>query len=112
MSESPVQTLHYRPSGFAQKPRYWPVATLTLIALCVLVFILETLAGGSKNTEVLLNFGASYGPYLRRGDYWRLVMPMFLHIGWFHIAVNMYALYLLGPILERLYGYARFSVIY
>jgi len=93
-------------------PRYWPVATLVLIGLCVFIFILMTLEGGSKHLDVLLNFGASYKPYLLRGDYWRLVMPMFLHIGWFHLAVNMYALYLLGPILERVYGYGRFSVIY
>jgi rhomboid protease GluP len=100
------------PRIFLKQRRYWPVATLTLIALCIIVFILMTLAGGSENSDVLLNFGASYAPYLRRGDDWRLVMPMFLHIGWFHLAVNMGALYLLGPILERIYGYARFSVIY
>ena len=104
-----LDTLH---PVYLRRRTYWPVATLTLIGLCVAVFILETLAGGSKSTNVLLNFGASYGPYLRRGDYWRLVMPMFLHIGWFHLAVNMYALYLLGPIFERIYGYARFSLIY
>lgn len=100
------------PPVFLKQERYWPVATLTLISLCIVVFILMTMAGGSKDTDVLLNFGASYSPYFHRGDYWRLVMPMFLHIGWFHIAVNMYALYLLGPILERIYGYARFSLIY
>jgi rhomboid protease GluP len=105
--------LHDRlPPIFLKQRRYWPVATLTLIALCVAVFLLETAAGGSKSTDVLMNFGASYEPYLQQGQYWRLVMPMFLHIGWFHLAVNMYALYLLGPILERIYGYARFSLIY
>jgi rhomboid protease GluP len=116
MSDYPHSIAHGRmaplPPVFLKQRRYWPVATLTLITLCVLVFILETLAGGSKSTTVLLNFGASYQPYLQRGDYWRLVMPMFLHIGWFHLAVNLYALYLLGPILERVYGYARFSLIY
>ena len=100
------------PAVFLKQKRYWPVATLALIGLCIVVFILMTLAGGSKDTEVLLNFGASYAPYFHRGDDWRLVMPMFLHIGWFHLAVNMYALYLLGPILERIYGYTRFSLIY
>lgn len=100
------------PAIFLKQRRYWPVATLTLIGLCVVVFLLMTFAGGSKDTDVLMNFGASYAPYLKRGDYWRLVMPMFLHIGWFHLAVNMYALYLLGPILEKIYGYARFSIIY
>ena len=100
------------PPVFLKQRRYWPVATLTLIVLCILVFILMTRAGGSKDTEVLLNFGASYAPYFHRGDVWRLVMPMFLHIGWFHLTVNMAALYLLGPILERIYGYTRFSLIY
>jgi rhomboid protease GluP len=112
MSDQVYLTSRRLPRFSYRWPSYWPVATLVLIGLCVLTFVLMTLAGGSKHIDVLLNFGASYGPYLRRGDYWRLVMPMFLHIGWFHLAVNMYALYLLGPILEHVYGYARFSVIY
>lgn len=116
MGDYPQTTMLERmnplPPVFLKQKRYWPVATLTLIGLCVVVFILMTLAGGSKNTEVLLNFGASYAPYFHRGDYWRLVMPMFLHIGWFHLVVNMYALYLLGPILERIYSCTRFSLIY
>jgi rhomboid protease GluP len=116
MADYPQPTSRRRfdplPPVFLKQRRYWPVATLTLIGLCILVFILMTLAGGSKDTEVLLNFGASYAPYFHRGDDWRLVMPMFLHIGWFHLTVNMAALYLLGPILERIYGYARFSLIY
>jgi membrane associated rhomboid family serine protease/Tfp pilus assembly protein PilF len=92
--------------------RYWPVATLVILALNFVVFLLMTLAGGSKNPDVLLNFGASYGPFFRRGEYWRAVMPMFLHIGLLHILVNSYALYILGPILERLYGYGRFALLY
>jgi membrane associated rhomboid family serine protease/Tfp pilus assembly protein PilF len=112
MSENQYATFYYPPPHSVPRRRYWPVATLALIALCILTFLLMGQAGGSKNPDVLLNFGASYGPYLHRGDYWRLVMPMFLHIGWFHLAVNMYALYLLGPILEKVYGYGRFSVIY
>jgi rhomboid protease GluP len=92
--------------------RFWPVATLVILALNLLLFVLETLAGGSKDTGVLLAFGASYAPLLRRGEYWRLVMPMFLHIGWLHLLVNGYALYILGPILERVYGYGRYAALY
>jgi membrane associated rhomboid family serine protease/Flp pilus assembly protein TadD len=88
------------------------VATYVLIALNVVVFGLMTLAGGSTNEEVLLQFGASYGPFFRHGEYWRLVMPMFLHIGVFHLLINMYALYLLGRILEHVYGYGRFAFLY
>jgi rhomboid protease GluP len=92
--------------------RRWAVATYTLLGLNVLLYLLMELAGGSKNPDVLLNFGASYEPYFRRGEYWRTVMPMFLHIGFWHLLINGYALYLLGKILERVHGYGRFSVIY
>jgi rhomboid protease GluP len=88
------------------------IATLTLLALIALIYFLMELSGGSKNPEVLLDFGASYGPYFRRGEYWRAVMPMFLHIGIWHLLINGYALYLLGTILERVHGYGRFSLIY
>jgi membrane associated rhomboid family serine protease/tetratricopeptide (TPR) repeat protein len=98
--------------GFYQPPGYRPVATYVLIALNLVAFGLMTLAGGSTNPEVLLEFGASYGPYFRHGEYWRLVMPMFLHIGVLHLLINMYALYLLGRILEHVYGYGRFALLY
>lgn len=100
---------HIRYSG----RRYYPVmATYVLIGVNVLVFILMTLAGGSKNVQVLLDFGASYGPFFRTGEYWRLVMPMFLHIGLAHLATNMCGLLLFGYFLEPLYGYGRFSLLY
>jgi membrane associated rhomboid family serine protease/tetratricopeptide (TPR) repeat protein len=92
--------------------RFWPVATIILLVVNFLFFALEIFAGGSDNTQVLLNLGATYGPYLRRGEYWRLVMPMFLHGGWLHILGNSYCLYILGPILERVYGYGRYLTIY
>ena len=100
------------PSYRSRPHRPVPYATLTIIALCVLVFILQTIAGGSRNPNVLLDFGASYGRYFKQGEYWRAVMPMFLHIGLWHLLVNMYVLYLLGPILEQMYGYGRYAFIY
>lgn len=93
--------------------RYFPViATYVILGLNILIFILMTVSGGSKNVNVLLSFGASYGPFFREGEYWRLVMPMFLHIGWEHLFDNMLALWLLGSFLEPLYGYGRFALLY
>lgn len=92
--------------------RYWPVVTLILLGLNFLLFGLEIFEGGADNVQVLLNLGASFGPYMRRGEYWRLVMPMFLHGGWIHILGNSYALFILGPVLERVYGYGRYATIY
>jgi rhomboid protease GluP len=92
--------------------RYIPVATLVIILITIIVFGLQELAGGSKSSEVLFDFGAAYRPPFQHGQWWRLVMPIFLHIGWTHILFNMYALYVLGPMLERVYGYGRFAFIY
>jgi len=97
-------------TGFRQ--RYWPVVTMAIIGINVVVFLLLTYAGGLTNTDVLLDFGASFSPYFHRGEYWRLVMPMFLHVGWLHLLGNSYALFILGPILERVYGAGRFSLLY
>jgi membrane associated rhomboid family serine protease/tetratricopeptide (TPR) repeat protein len=112
MADQPI-SLPPGPQFYEVAPRrYWPVATIIFFVLNFIFFGLELYAGGADNGQVLLNFGASFGPYLRRGDYWRLVMPMFLHGGWLHILGNSYALYILGPILERVYGYGRYATIY
>jgi membrane associated rhomboid family serine protease len=46
------------------------------------------------------------------GEWWRLFSPMLLHIGLLHLALNMYALYLFGPQVERDFGKTTLIVIY
>lgn len=109
--------------------RWRPVGTEVILAVTFLVFLvmtfadflthpplgaflLRTFTGASQDPDLLIRFGASYGPYIRRGEYFRLVMPMFLHVGTLHLVINAYALYILGRILERMYGYGRFVLIY
>ncbi|HZX45852.1 MAG TPA: rhomboid family intramembrane serine protease [Clostridia bacterium] len=89
-----------------------PVVTRAIIAINILMWILMTLAGGSTDVRVLIRFGAMYAPLVMRGQYWRFVTPMFLHVGLAHLAFNSYALYQLGGIAERVYGRYRFAVIY
>jgi membrane associated rhomboid family serine protease/Tfp pilus assembly protein PilF len=112
MAEPPIIVTSATPETLIIRRRYAPSATFVLLGLNVAIFLLMEVSGGSKTPEVLLNFGASYGPFVRRGEYWRLVMPMFLHIGWIHLILNSLALYVLGRILESVYGYGRFAVIY
>lgn len=47
-----------------------------------------------------------------QGEYWRLVSAMFLHGNIIHIGFNGFALVVLGPEMERIYGTARFLTIY
>jgi rhomboid protease GluP len=49
---------------------------------------------------------------IAEGQVWRLITPMFLHGSILHIGFNMYALFILGPGLERYFGHGRFIVLY
>jgi len=46
------------------------------------------------------------------GEYWRLIGSAFLHIGLLHLAGNMLSLAIVGPALERVFGWWRFLAIY
>ncbi|HIQ04231.1 MAG TPA: rhomboid family intramembrane serine protease [Anaerolineae bacterium] len=89
-----------------------PYATYALLAVNVLIWLAMTVSGGSENADVLLRFGAKYGPLIVAGEYWRLLTSMFLHIGILHLGFNSYALYIFGPQVEALYGHSRFLVLY
>ncbi|WP_155286724.1 rhomboid family intramembrane serine protease [Lacticaseibacillus zhaodongensis] len=89
-----------------------PFVTYLLIAACVLMFLLEAVAGGSTSTAVLVRLGARVTPYVFAGEWWRLITATFLHIGIMHIAMNMLTLWFLGPLTEQLFGHTRFAVIY
>lgn len=51
-------------------------------------------------------------PAVARGEVWRLWSVTLLHGSFLHLGFNMYALYLVGPIVERWYGSSRFLLIY
>ena len=89
-----------------------PIATWVLLGIIIAVFVLETLSGGSTDTEVLVRMGAKVTPLIAAGEYWRLFTSMFLHIGVMHLFFNGYALFVLGTELERLLGWQRFLAIY
>ena len=89
--------------------------TYILIGLNTLVYVAMVLSGISASEPTvpqLLHWGANFGPLDRAGQWWRLLTACFLHIGFLHIAFNMYVLYQAGPFTERLFGGARFLVIY
>lgn len=46
------------------------------------------------------------------GEYWRLITPVLVHGSFLHLAFNMYALWIIGPVVEALYGSARMLGIY
>jgi len=110
--EQPFEMPTALPPPMVRPPLRPPVVTLVLLVLNVLFFVAMTLAGGSTNTQVLLDFGAASRPLFHQGEYWRLVMPMFLHIGFSHLLLNSLALFFLGRLVEPVYGYGRFALLY
>ncbi|NTU64881.1 MAG: hypothetical protein HGB05_16140, partial [Chloroflexi bacterium] len=67
-------------------PTYRPRVTYVMMGILVVVFVIETLAGGSESPRVLISLGANVGPLVTTGEYWRLFTANFLHIGLMHIA--------------------------
>lgn len=86
--------------------------THLFLAIQIVIFLLMTLNGGSTNVLTLILFGAKFNPAIAQGEWWRLIAPMFIHIGFTHILVNSITLYYLGTQMEILYGSLRFALIY
>lgn len=102
------------------------LVSFILIGINVVVFLLQLATGGPEGGD-LTRWGAmlTYTRPVDDGDsgrelltgvvdggWWRIVTSGFLHFGWMHILLNMYALYLFGPLLERMLGHARFITMY
>jgi rhomboid protease GluP len=88
------------------------VIAYSLFALNIIIFILMELAGGSMNEATMRAFGVKSNFEINQGEIWRLVTPVFLHIGLLHLAFNSYALWIVGPQVEKLYGASRFLLLY
>lgn len=86
--------------------RRTPVTVLLLVAIAA-GYVLQLVSG-----DALTAAGANYGPAIRAGEYWRLVTSMFLHGGLLHLALNGWALFQLGSLLELLMGPRRMLLVY
>jgi membrane associated rhomboid family serine protease len=94
-----------------------PVVSYLLIAVNVLAYLATSSGNGAtvmdNRPSTLFSDWVMY-PYgvTRDHEYYRLITSAFLHIGPIHLLFNMFALYMLGPGLERVLGWWRFSAVY
>ncbi len=89
--------------------------TVAIIAINVIVYLLMVarhVSPTSPNIAQLQRWGADYGPLAFSGQWWRVITNVFVHIGIFHLLVNMWALWSLGALAERLYGRWLYLYIY
>lgn len=92
-----------------------PTVTYIIIAVNILIYAVITVLEyvfHVNQTFLLIKFGAKVNVLIDAGQIWRLVSCMFLHSGIAHLLCNCYAIYVYGPIVERLYGRLRFVLIY
>jgi membrane associated rhomboid family serine protease len=83
-----------------------PVVTYTIIALCLVSYVLQLSVDGWTGR-------LAFSPFTGELEPWRFVTAAFLHSTQiFHVALNMYALWIVGPYLENLLGRARFISLY
>ena len=66
----------------------------------------------SFTTEQVLKWGANYGPLSLGNEFWRLLSNMWVHGGLLHVALNMWCLWGLGRLAERVYGRGSFFTLY
>ena len=96
-----------------EQPMDQPFFTYLLIGLIVIIWTIMEFRGGSQESEILVRFGANYGPViLREGQFWRFFTSMFLHIGAMHLIFNSAGLFIFGLEMERIYGQLRYILIY
>ncbi len=108
------ERFHRRMSGPVASQR----CTVGLILVCVLVSLISSGGHDRKIVEAL-----SIAPYVfvegkgimllglgptLHGQFWRLVTPIFLHFGIWHLVFDMYMLYYLGGAIERSRGPLRY----
>lgn len=86
-----------------------PIVTYFLVGIMIFVFaLMYVLGNGSLDTKTLYLFGG----LVKNGSFIRLFTSMFLHIGFVHLIMNMWALILLGKQTENFYGHVKTLVIF
>jgi membrane associated rhomboid family serine protease len=99
-----------------------PVLTYLLLAANSLVFFwgialanqngdLGSFLAGTAG-DVVHRTGGITGSDLANGQWWRLLSCCFVHFGLLHLGVNMYSLWVIGPLSEKMWGRWRYLALY
>lgn|GEM_PF-3149022 len=89
--------------------------TLALVAANLAVFVLTVVSGISPlqpTVQQLLRWGANWGPLSLGTQPWRLLTSNYLHIGIIHLFFNMWCLWNLGALAERVFDGWTYFLVY
>jgi membrane associated rhomboid family serine protease len=109
---APVQERARRRAGYLRTSQ--PIVTWTLVGINVVVYLITVAQGLGINQPggSLFFKWVLYGPYVARGDWWRLITAAFLHGSIIHLGLNMLALVWLGGPVEKYIGSLRYLGLY
>jgi membrane associated rhomboid family serine protease len=99
-------------------PATWALMAVNVACYAAQKFLAGDLVGQGVSPDVAdstaaLRLGANEPSLtLQAGQWWRMLASAFLHGGWWHLGMNMYALFLVGAVAERLVGPWRFLAFY
>ncbi|MEB1805771.1 MAG: rhomboid family intramembrane serine protease [Bacillaceae bacterium] len=97
-----------RNESFYSFRRNYPVITV-IVAIHLILFVwMNFLPFG----YLVRNIGIGFNPAVAQGEYWRLITPIFMHLGVGHVLFNSFSLVLFGPALEKMLGKVKFISIY
>jgi rhomboid protease GluP len=96
------------------RPVFRPYVTFVLIGICVAIYLLQLATNYLLHIDIPAALGVKDNNLIMQGQVWRLFTPIFLHSDQtpLHIAFNMYALFAIGPTLERFYGRGRYLALF
>jgi rhomboid protease GluP len=111
-------------SGYTPPPpprrnrRSWSYAPATYVLLAIncmvfLAMLAKGISPANPTVDQLMRWGANNaGAVIIYGEWWRIVAAMFLHVGFIHLATNMWCLWNLGLLAEPLMGSMGLLAVY
>lgn len=131
-SASPATPEELQPRFTVRLPQRKPFVVYSILGLTILLYVLQQLSEQGLYVQSALHcsyyidyiatrffppdlfscYGVKVNEFILSGQYWRLISPILLHGSFLHVGFNMYALYVLGPELERHFGHWQFFLLY
>lgn len=92
------------PAGTDPDPKSLPWVSILTCVVCIGIFLSLAIRKEPPTPELLERYGCAPAPAVWEGAVWGLICPVFVHTEWWHVAINVFWLWVLGTRVERAIG--------